>query len=85
MENGFNDLAQQNFFWANMVKLNASPNGGFPSPQVADSAPTMQFAPQRVERDGEVIAGINDIKVHPELPPRLQAVHRCQPEIKSDA
>ncbi|RDX52514.1 hypothetical protein OH76DRAFT_164773 [Lentinus brumalis] len=68
-----------NFFWAAMLRLDATHRGDRPIP--GQSTPYIQFAPQRIVRNGQKVAGPWDLELHAHLPPRMQATLRGQPEL----
>ncbi|TFK79191.1 hypothetical protein K466DRAFT_668196 [Polyporus arcularius HHB13444] len=70
-----------NFFWAFMVKFEATYSD--PRPIPGTHSPTVQFAAQRIVQNGKRFADAWDLQIHPDLPPRLQNELRgCQiPEL----
>ncbi|KAI0695086.1 hypothetical protein C8T65DRAFT_665879 [Cerioporus squamosus] len=70
-----------NFFWASILRLDATYRGDRPVP--GQAKPFMQFAPQRILSDGVSIAGPWDLEIHADLPPEMQAVLRGQPELRA--
>ena len=71
----------QNFFWAAMLRLNATHRGE--KPTLGQSTPFVQLAPQRIVRNGRKVAGPWDLEIHADLPPHMQAMLREQPELRA--
>ena len=71
----------QNFFWAAMLRLNATHRGE--KPILGQSTPFVQLAPQRIVRNGRKVAGPWDLEIHADLPPHMQAMLREQPELRA--
>ncbi len=72
----------QNFFWAALLKMNATHRGSRPVPGRAH--PYVQLAPQRVIHDGQQVGTAWDLGLHKYLSPRQLAEVRDQPEIYAD-
>ncbi len=72
----------QNFFWAALLKMNATHRGSRPVPGRAH--PYVQLAPQRIIHDGQRVGTAWDLGLHKYLSPRQLAEVRDQPEIYAD-
>ncbi|RDX47426.1 hypothetical protein OH76DRAFT_779662 [Lentinus brumalis] len=68
-----------NFFWASILRLDASHRGE--QPVLGQAKPFMQLAPQRLLSHGFELAGPWNLEIHPDLPPDMQATLREQPEL----
>ncbi|RPD75981.1 hypothetical protein L226DRAFT_570197 [Lentinus tigrinus ALCF2SS1-7] len=71
-----------NFFWTTLLKLNGTHRGSRPVPGTAH--PYVQFAPQRIVRDGQLVGTAWDLGLHKYLAPRHLAEVHDQPEIHTD-
>ncbi len=69
----------KNFFWASILRLDASHRGE--QPVLGQAKPFMQLAPQRLLSHGFELAGPWNLEIHPDLPPDMQATLREQPEL----
>ncbi|KAM5535334.1 hypothetical protein V8D89_011019 [Ganoderma adspersum] len=66
-----------NFFWSAIVRFDAEHRGIRPVPGI--DQPYVQLAAQRIVQDGRVVADADDIEIHRDAPPRVQAAARKQP------